>query len=158
MDCTSRVKWAGLLSDPIIIRQGVRQGGVLSTSNYKRYNNPLLLQLENRYTDVKIGSINLPHITVADDLAVFARTHSMQQVKIWDVEDNTNRERHCVNRVKSSSLYYPFGRTRENEITDIRMAGDKISNDSNTTHLVIHREISDKPNIEEKINIGRKTA
>ena len=28
----------------------------------------------------------------------------------------------------------------------------------NTTHLGIHREISDKPNIEEKISIGRKTA
>ena len=37
------------------------------------------------------------------------------------------------------------------------MAGDKISNDSNTTHLGIYRDTSDKPNIEEKISIGRKT-
>ena len=44
---TSRVKWAGLLFD---IQQGVRQGGVLSTSHYKRYNNPLLLHLEDQYT------------------------------------------------------------------------------------------------------------
>ena len=107
---------------------------------------------------MKIGSINLPHITVADDLAVFARTYSTQQVKIWDAEFNTNRERYCVNPVKSSTLYYPFGRTHENEIPDIRMAEDKISNDSSTTHLGIHREISDKPNIEEKTSIGRKTA
>ena len=42
-DCTSRVKWAELFSDTIDIQQGVRQGGVLSTSHYKRYNNPLLL-------------------------------------------------------------------------------------------------------------------
>ena len=34
--CSSRIKWAGGLSHPINIRQGVRQGGVLSTSHYKR--------------------------------------------------------------------------------------------------------------------------
>ena len=59
-DCSSRVKWAGMLSDPVNPRQGVRQGGVLSTSHYKRFKNPLLLQLEERHTDVKIGSINIP--------------------------------------------------------------------------------------------------
>ena len=32
----SRVKWAGLLSDPVNLRQGVRQGGVLSPSYYKQ--------------------------------------------------------------------------------------------------------------------------
>ena len=38
------------------------------------------------------------------------------------------------------------------------VAGDTISNDSKTTHLGIHREVKDKPNIGEKINIGRGTA
>ena len=75
LDCSSRVKWAGLLSDPINLRQGVIQGGVLSTSHYKRYNNQLQFQLEEKYTDVKIGSINVPHVTVADDLAVLARRY-----------------------------------------------------------------------------------
>ena len=44
-DCSSRIKWTGEFSDPINIRQGVRRGGVLSTDHYKRYNNPLLLQM-----------------------------------------------------------------------------------------------------------------
>ena len=51
----------------------VRQGEVLSTAHYKRYNNPLLLHLEDAYSEVKIGSINITHITVADDLAVLPR-------------------------------------------------------------------------------------
>ena len=40
------------------------------------------------------------------------------------------------------------------------MAGDTISNNSvsKTTHLSIHRKVKDKPNIDEKINIGRRTA
>ena len=42
-DCSSRIKWAGELSHHINIKQGVRQGGVLTTGHYKRYNSPLLL-------------------------------------------------------------------------------------------------------------------
>ena len=149
-DCSSRVKWAGLLSDPVNLHQGVRQGGVLSTAHYKRYNNPLLLQLEERYADVKIGAINIPHITVADDLAVMSRTFSSQQIKIWDVEDNTQKERYCVNPSKSSTLLYPYERSNDVECTDIFMAGDTIANNMDTTHLGIFRNVNDKPNIEEK--------
>ena len=60
----------GELSHPINIRQGVRQGGGLPTGLYKRYNYPFLLQLEKRYAGFKIGSTGIPHITVADDLAL----------------------------------------------------------------------------------------
>ena len=92
----TRLKWAGEFSDPINIRQGVRQGGVLSTGHHKRYNNPLLLQLEDRYPGVKIGSIRIPHITVAYDLAILAENMPDSQVMVWDVEGSSNRERYCV--------------------------------------------------------------
>ena len=85
---------------------------------------------------------------MADDLAVMSRSYGQcgaQQIKIWDVDDNTCRERYCVNPGKSSSLCYPFGRKSSSESTDIFMADDKISNDQSTTHLGIHRDISDKP-------------
>ena len=42
-DMTTCVKWDGFLSSSFVIRQGVRQGGILSASHYKRYNNPLLI-------------------------------------------------------------------------------------------------------------------
>ena len=116
----------------------------MSTSHYKRYNNPLLLQLEDRYSDVKIGSINLPHITVADDLAVMSRSYGSQQVKVWHVDNNTCRERYCVNPVKSSTLFYHFNRKVNRECTEILLAGDKISNDQKTTHLGIDRTLPDR--------------
>ena len=90
---------------------------------------------------------------MADDLAVMSRSYGAQQIKIWDVDDNTCTERYCVNLGKSSTLCYQAS----SEYTDIFMADDKISNES-TTHLGIHRDISDKPCIEEKITLGRKTA
>ena len=52
---------------------------------YMRYNNPSLLQLEERYTDVEIGSINIPYISAADDLAVISWRYGFQQIQIWDV-------------------------------------------------------------------------
>ena len=55
------------------MQQYVRQGGVLSTSHYKRYNNLLLLSLEERYASAKIGSIRIPIIIVADDAAPLAQ-------------------------------------------------------------------------------------
>ena len=52
-DLTSAVKWEGTLSSPFVIKQGVRQGGVLSTGHYRRYNHPFLI--ENKLTVAKIG-------------------------------------------------------------------------------------------------------
>ncbi|MEW8545672.1 MAG: reverse transcriptase family protein [Candidatus Thiodiazotropha sp.] len=155
-DCSSRVKWAGLISDPVNLKQGVRQGGVLSTAHYKRYNNPLLLQLEERYTDVRIGSINIPHVTVADDLAVLARKYNEMQVILWDVENNTIRERYCVNPTKCSCLC--FNPLRKQQTSDLSMAGENIPCEECTVHLGISRRVNGKVNIEEKINLGRKTA
>ena len=92
--------WAGELSDPINTKQVARQGGVLSTWRYKRYNNPILLQLENMYSRMKIGSISMPHITVADDLAILAQNQSDVQVMLWDVRTVQIRERYCVHPTK----------------------------------------------------------
>ena len=36
---SSSVKWLSLVSDPFIVRQGVRQDGILSTLHYKLFNN-----------------------------------------------------------------------------------------------------------------------
>ena len=48
---------------------------------------------------MKIGSINIPHVTVADDLS------SIQaQVMVWDVEDNAGSEIFFVNRSKIHNL------------------------------------------------------
>ena len=71
------VEWKGFLSSPFVICEGVCQGGALSSTHYKRYNNPLLLQLEDKYTGTLIGSIQIPHVTVVDDLLLIsdARHH-----------------------------------------------------------------------------------
>ena len=85
---------------------------------YKRYNNPLLLQLEKGYSGIKIGSISIPHVTVADDLVILAGSKSENQVMVWDVEDSSNRERYCVHPAKSHILWYKFGK-KDNSDLDV---------------------------------------
>ena len=155
-DCSSRVKWAGQLSDPFFIDQGVRQGGVISTGHYKRYNNPLLLHLKESYTEVKIGSTNVPHITVADDLALLSRKKLTMQVMIWDAGKNANRERYCIHPLKSSSLMYCSG--RNTECTNFTLADQTVTSENSTVHLGIKRDVSGKVNVEEKVSLGRRYA
>lgn len=64
---TAKVRWDDYLSSPFTIRQGVRQGGILSASHYKRHNNSLLIEVEDRFSGTQIGTISIPHVTVADD-------------------------------------------------------------------------------------------
>ena len=70
------VKWQNLMSRPFSIKQGVRQGGVLSTEHCKRYNNPLLIKLETNFKGAKIGNICIPHTACADDVALLSHSKS----------------------------------------------------------------------------------
>ena len=74
------------------------------------------------------------------------------------MEKKTQRERYCIKPQKGSTLFYPFAKSNDTERTDIYMAVDTVPNDSKTTNLGMHREVKDKPNIEEKTNVlGRRT-
>ena len=108
-DLTSRIKFEANLSIPIIISQGVRQGGVLSTSHYKRYNNPLLIEVENRFIGALFGHIKIPHVTVADDLAFV--THSQMEMQfILDCGYTfAGRNIYGIHPIKSCVLTYPNG-------------------------------------------------
>ena len=92
----------------------------------------MLLQLEDRYPGVKIGSIRIPHITVADDLAILAENKSDSQVMVWDVEDSSNRERHCVHPAKSHILWYKFGGKDDTDL-DVFLGVKKVDVASSAT-------------------------
>ena len=65
---TAKVKWEGEVSSSFSIRQGVQQGGILSTNFYKTYSNDLQLELEDRCLGKFIGPIYTGCPTVADDV------------------------------------------------------------------------------------------
>ena len=79
------------------------------------------------------------------------------QVVVWDVEDNAGRERFIVNPPKSHALKYLSSKRKEND-EDIFMYNKKIKDSKSATHLGIVRNVNRKTDIEEKINLSRKTA
>ena len=155
--CPSRIKWAGDLSHQKTLQQGVRQGCVLLTSHYKRYNNPLLLTLEERYTGAEAGSIHIPHTTVADNVALLTQLESEMQMMIWDVEHNAGLERYSIHPAKSHTLCYGPSHKKDMN-TEFYMAEGRISTSSGMVHLGVVRDTSCKVYIDEKVNLGRRKA
>ena len=156
-DLTSRVKWEANLSNPIIIRQGVRQGGALSTSHYKRYNNPLLIEEENRFTGALMGHIKIPHVTVADDLAFVTHSQMEMQFMLDCGYTFAGRNGYGIHPTKSCVLTYPNGHKCMANYS-YTMGEDQVQQTAQIKHLGINRETSQKINIDEKVNLGRKTA
>ena len=79
------------------------------------------------------------------------------QVMVWDVEDNAGRERFIVIPSKSHALKYLSNKRKEND-EDIFVYNKKIKDSKSATHLGLVRNVNGKPDIKEKINLGRKTA
>ena len=106
---TTSVKWESHILAPFVIRQGVRQGGVLSTSHYKRYNSLHLIVLEDMYTGMVIGSICVPHIIVADDTALITNSEDEMQGMVEDTGESVNQEQYVIHPTKSGVLLYSNG-------------------------------------------------
>ena len=89
---------------------------------------------------MKIGSISIPHVTVADDIAVLSAEQTEAQVMVWDVEDNAGRERFFVNPSKSHTLKHPSNKKKECP-GEIFMYNDKIKNSNSATHHGIVKNV-----------------
>jgi hypothetical protein len=88
----SKIKWCGDISESFPIKQGVRQGGVLSTFLYKVYNNALLQDLQNQKLGFLIGRTYVGCPTCADDIALLSNNVSELQdmlLTLTGIQDKT---------------------------------------------------------------------
>jgi hypothetical protein len=98
------VKWQGVTSDPFTIYQGVRQGGILSTDQYKCYNNDLLDRLIESHYGVRIGDIPCNAPTCADDVALLAHSRTDLQAMLDMCYSYSRMERFYLQPTKSMIL------------------------------------------------------
>ena len=103
-EATSRVKWQGQLSDEFEILQGVRQGGILSAMEYKRYVNPLLDQLQNSYCGAYIGTTHIACPTVADDVSLTATNPADLQTLLSLAYQYSRSEKYHLQPLKCSVI------------------------------------------------------
>ena len=69
-----------------------------------RYNHPLLIQLEDKFTGAMIECIRIPHVTVADDLTEMTHSHTEMQVMLPASGGFANGARFVIHPTKSCIL------------------------------------------------------
>ena len=132
---------------------GVRQGGILSAPHYKRYNNSFLIDVEDRFSGKCIGTVKIPHVTVADDMCFITEEKSEVQPMMSAAELQANREHYTIHPTKTVILNY-----NDQLQSSATLYGTKVAVEDQTVHLGAHRHIKCTPNTDEKINLGRRTA
>ena len=76
----TKVKWLCPFSESFALKQGVRQGGVLSTHLYKIFVEDQILELEEKALGFVLGNIYIGATAVADDLIYVSSTPEMLQL------------------------------------------------------------------------------
>lgn len=111
----SFVKWGVGRSESFEIRQGVRQGGILSTDLYKIYVNRLLDRLSDSCLGGRIGEINCVAPTCADDVALVCDKPDNLQALINIAVDYSHMERYYLQPTKSVVLPLDYTPRRQSE-------------------------------------------
>lgn len=149
------VKWANCVSDPFLTQQGIRQGAKLSTSLYKRYNNGILDQIQDRHLGSKVGCLHIGAPTVADDISLVADNPSDLQHMLNIVGDATSKDRFRINSSKSNVVIYNPPRSREPQSWHIGKT--EIEETSSTTHIGLKRASNLDSDICSRVEKGRRT-
>jgi len=100
----SSIKWVGQTSQPFLVNQGVRQGGILSTDLYKLYINPLLIRLEDTGIGFRIGNICSNNTAYADDIALIGTDTVDTQILVNMVSDYAFMEGYQLQPAKSVAI------------------------------------------------------
>ena len=91
------VKWKGQCSEKFDIKQGVRQGGVLSTDMYTFYLNPFLNRLCETNQGAKIGEVDCTAPATADDLTAMSDHKPAVRTHVSTADDCSCMEHYLLN-------------------------------------------------------------
>ena len=100
-NAVTSVKWGPHVSTPFTIKQGVRQGGILSTVHYKLFNNDLLRMCEESCLGAGIGCFRCGAPTCADDVAVLGNRAFHVQCLVEMVHGYCSCEHYTIHPQKS---------------------------------------------------------
>ncbi|CAC5380586.1 unnamed protein product [Mytilus coruscus] len=155
---TSKVRWAGGISDNLKILQGVRQGGILSPLLYKIYNNNLLMELQMSRLGFRIGNIFMGCPTCADDIALLSTDTNELQCMLSTLHRQSLQDRVTIHPTKTKAVVF----SRSNSIKSSlswKLGDSDISPTNQAVHLgILRSELKENvSNIEDRISISRRT-
>ena len=155
-DAVTSVKWGPHISSSFPIKQGVRQGGILSTTHYNLFNNGLLHMLDESGLGARIGCFKCGAPTCADDVAVLRNEvlHVLCMVEI--VRGYCCLERYTIHPQKSEKVVMNCERDSLSGVV-IKYGNESIKKANYTVHLGVERSKTGRPDVGKKIQLGRRT-
>ena len=136
-NATSAIKWKGDISTFFDIKQGVKQGGILSADLYKIYVNSLLKKIINTGIGSKVGDIICNTSACADDVTINATTESEAQILLDIAADFAKQERYELQPSKANTIRIkPSNRTSKGKPTHpLKLNGSDIPEVEEATHI-----------------------
>ena len=152
---TTKVKWMGGLSDSFQVKQGVRQGGVLSTHLYKLFVQDLLLELEHNAIGLHLGNIYVGTPTCADDVAFLESDRDKLQIMLNIISRYAKQHHYNIHPTKTKILDSEKSQAKYSWFLD----GNEITASDQATHLGLIRSGNKEGeiNVNERIKIARRT-
>ena len=151
------VRWCGRTSEPFVIYQGVRQGGVLSTDLYKVYSNPLLDRILASVLAVwwvrcvvRVPPVvmMLPSPAMSRRSCKFSSVRERSMVGWSDFCCSLSKVWSCQSQEK----------TMDSDTYTWTINGEPMPVVQDATHMGIKRSaVSNEPTVEENIKKARKT-
>jgi hypothetical protein len=102
----TRVSWNGICSDAFSVKNGVKQGGVISPVLFCIYVDGLLLSLKNSGFGCVIGRMFLGALAYADDIVLLAPTPRAMRSMLAVCDDFASKFQIVFNAKKSKCLYF----------------------------------------------------
>ena len=156
---SSKVKWISGCSESFPIHQGVKQGGVLSTTLYKTYIDEFLDTLECKRLGFRIGTVFVGSPACCDDIAFLTKSKDELQIMFNEGKQYSEKHRYEIHPTKTNIVDLVNGSKVNDDMT--WNLGDNILSFSDTAvHLGVARAGKKESdiNIDERISLARRTS
>ncbi|CAC5387799.1 unnamed protein product [Mytilus coruscus] len=152
---SSKVKSMDWLSEPFKIKQGVRQGGILSTHLYKIFVQNLLVELEQNSLGYHLGDIYVGATTCAYDIAFISNNEYEFQIMVNVIDSYAKEHHYKIHPTKIEIIDCSKHKSNYNWT----MGGKIVKTTDCSEHLGIKRTDGKEYNfnIKERIQTARRT-
>ena len=146
------VKWGDSMSDWFSVKNGVRQGGVLSPYLFNIYVDELIQKLCNSNVGCNICGIMANNLSYADDMTLLCPSIKGLQHLLCICEEYGKDNDIIYNSEKTECMFFKGKKVSVSRIPNVFLNGNPIKFVTTHTHLghVIHHDMADDHDIEKQ--------